>query len=195
MDDTFVFVGYQLRKRGAQKFQGTMANHVNPLYIPKEEPWLSVFRSVSSGIPFFFSTEHELDQLIEIYRKNTEEKETLAIFRCAIFKDDIKSAYTEFYNDNEGNHLVRKSFEYAHNIVEPQVEYRALGFDVIATDMGGGFDSAIHTYPLCLTPLNVNGLLDSLDIAIKLRDYAGTEIPEHAPFSVWSIGLVLFTES
>jgi hypothetical protein len=105
-----------------------------------------------------------------------------AMFRCAILEDDIPSAYFEYFDEAGG--LVRASFEYAYGITEPGAEYKALGYDVLDTSGGGGFDSAIHTYGLGSETLNSNGVLDTVEAAVDLARYAGSELPDHGPFSV-----------
>lgn len=190
MDDEFLFAGYQVRVSVGSKLICTIADNINPLYVPTRESIKPEFHSIMEmcEIPFLITKKSYLLKLIDLAQKDLVKAENLLIFRCAILKNDSRNSSCEFY-DKTGN-LLTKSFGYLDEIIEPKIEYKRYGYDVIDPAIGGGFDSAIHTYNLSPVSLNEYGILEEINVAIGLRDFVKIELPEHGPFGVWSISLV-----
>lgn len=190
MDKQFIFAGYQFRVARETKLTCTLADNVNSLYTPNLESLSTEFELIMEDcvVPFLITTEFNFYKLLELSRRDSFGENTLVIFRCAIMKCDLQSAYTDYY-DNSGK-LITTSFQYVHGLVEPQIEFEECGYDVLDVTIGGGIDSVIHTYGLCTDLLNENGLFSTADAAVTLRNHSRNELPDHGPFTVWSIGLV-----
>lgn len=189
-DSEFVFVGYQLREVPEVNILGTLADNIHPLYLPRIELLRAEFDSLITkcSAPFFVTTESDLLHVVEISKQDSEMAVRVLTFRCAILRADMQSACFEYYDDSRT--LVQGTFDYANGMSEPRIGFEALGYDVLDITLGGGSDSAIHTYKLSSQKLNEHGLLDSLDEAIALRTHAANEFSDHARFTIWSVGLV-----
>ncbi|MCP4486892.1 MAG: hypothetical protein GY820_06165 [Gammaproteobacteria bacterium] len=190
MDDDFLFAGYQARVVEGLKPTYTLGDNINPLYVPNRESIRSHFELIMEEceIPFLITRKSNLLKVIDLSLHDLPRPENLFVFRCAILKSDSRSGKCEFYNG--AGDLVTASFMYVDELVEPEMKFEHYGYDVIDSTIGGGFDSAIHTYNLPTVTLNESGLLTEENTAIDLRNYAQNELPDHGPFSVWSVGLV-----
>ena len=192
MDKRFIFVGYQLRECSDDHWLATLADNINPLFLPQDKRLRSDFERIlaSFEFPFFIQRQKDLLSLCNIAQSDTITKgRRVTAFRCALLREHIHDAEYEYYNDQ--GKIAYAPYNQALNIEEPAIETKLAGIDVLDASGVGEFTSAIHTYNMIeASYLNKNGLLDDLDKAKALKELADEDMSGHGPFTVWEISVV-----
>ena len=192
MNKRFFFVGYQLRECSVNHWLSTLADNINPLYLPQDKRLRSDFERILAlfEFPFFIQRQKDLLSLCNIAQLDTlPEGHRIIAFRCALLREQAQDAQYEYYNDQ--GKIAFSSYNKALKIEEPAIESKLAGIDVLDASEAGGCDSAIHTYNM-IEPLelNKNGLLDDLEKAMALKELADEDMSGHGPFTIWELSVV-----